>query len=320
MNLVSFVEAHEADWLRLEQPAQLDRASEARLYRQACEHLAIARSRDYPMPLIERLEAITAASHQRIYRESGTGLGAVARLARVDFPQTVRSHRRAMWLSLAAFAGPLIAAGLAAYFEPTFILTLLSAGEVREFDAMYGSAETPIGRSEDGPEWLMFGFYLRHNTGLALQCFATGALFGLGSLFFLAYNGLVIGAVAGYLTWRGHGENFWPFVATHGAFELTAIVIAGAAGLSLGGALLAPGRRPRLLALREATVRAAPLVYGFMAMFVLAAAVEAFWSSARWVPAEVKFAVAGLCWSGVLGYLLLQARQGARSPGGDTRR
>ena len=108
---------------------------------------------------------------------------------------------------------------------------------------------------------MMFGFYIRNNIGVAFQCFAGGLFAGLGSLFFLAYNGAFGGAVAGYLTERGLSSTFYSFVATHAAFELTAIVLSGAAGLKIGHALLAPGRRTRVQSLVIATrgIRRHPL-------------------------------------------------------------
>ena len=89
----------------------------------------------------------------------------------------------------------------------------------------------------------MAGFYVYNNVGIAFRCFATGVLFGLGSVFFLVYNGLQMGAVAGLLTASGRGFNLLTFVASHGAFELTAIVIPGTAGLVMGYALV-DTRRP----------------------------------------------------------------------------
>ena len=161
----------------------------------------------------------------------------------------------------------------------------------------------------------MFGFYVMHNVGIAFQCFAGGLFFGVGSLFFLVLNGVLAGSVAGYLTLRGHGDNFYSFVITHGAFELTAIVLAGASGLALGQALLAPGRRSRLAALQLRARGAIVIVYGMTAMFMIAAGLEAFWSSARWISAEVKFGVGAACWLGIVAYFLFQgrARDGERA-------
>ena len=158
---------------------------------------------------------------------------------------------------------------------------------------------------------MMFGYYIRNNIGVSFQCFAGGLFAGLGSLFFLAYNGAFAGALAGYLTERGMSATFFSFVATHSAFELTAIVLSGAAGLRIGHALLAPGRlrdgprwcgRPRT---RPSCCTASSR------MLVVAAVVEAFWSSARWLPPAVKYAVAAICWTAVILYLTRQGRDAA---------
>jgi uncharacterized membrane protein SpoIIM required for sporulation len=154
----------------------------------------------------------------------------------------------------------------------------------------------------------MFGYYIRNNISVAFQCFAGGLFAGLGSLFYLGYNGAFSGALAGYITERGLSSTFYAFVATHSAFELTAIVLSGAAGLRVGHALLAPGRLTRRQSLVVATRDTAVIVYGVVALLIIAAAVEAFWSSASWLPHTVKYGVAAACWLAVLGYLSFQGR------------
>jgi len=97
-------------------------------------------------------------------------------------------------------------------------------------------------------------------------------------------------------------------VATHSAFELTAIVLSGAAGLRLGHALLAPKNLGRVQALVKAARESIVIIYGVIAMLLIAAAIEAFWSSQRWIPLPMKYSVAALCWIAVLSYLTLQGR------------
>jgi uncharacterized membrane protein SpoIIM required for sporulation len=317
MTPLQFEAEHGAAWQELEaalgprsrrKAAAIDRTRTASLYRAACEHLAVAESRAYPVWLIERLEALTARGHQLIYRQTDFGLDKLARLFLVDFPAAVRAHRWHVLVALVAFAGPLIVAGVLTWHDPGFVLSLHDAGTVDEYERMYGDADGPIGRRGADSDWQMFGHYIANNIGIAFQCFASGLFFGVGSLFFLVMNGALAGSVAGYLTRRGFGENFYSFVVTHGAFELTGIVLAGAAGLVLGHALLAPGRSTRLAALEHAARGAIVIVYGITAMFAVAAALEAFWSSARWVPAPVKFAVGAACWLVVLAYFAFQGR------------
>lgn len=296
--------------LRRRDAPAVDAARLAALYRATCEHLALARSREYPVHLMQRLEDLTERAHRIVYRPPGQAGARLARLFLVDVPQAVRAHRLTMWIATLLFVGPLLVLGLVTYADPGFVLTLHDAHSVSEYDRMYGDDEdTPLGRERDAEsDWTMFGFYIRNNLGVAFRCFAGGMLFGLGSVFFIAYNGAIGGAVAGYLTARGHGENFYSFVVTHGAFELTAIVISGAAGLSLGLALLAPGRLGRVQALRRAAADAVPLIYGVIAMLLIAAAIEAFWSSSRWIAPQVKYGVGGACWLLVLAYLGWQGR------------
>jgi uncharacterized membrane protein SpoIIM required for sporulation len=90
---------------------------------------------------------------------------------------------------------------------------------------------------------------------------------------------------------------------------LTAIVLSGAAGLRLGHSMLAPGRFTRRQALVKASKEAIVVIYGVAAMLLVAAAIEAFWSSARWIPPAMKYGVAALCWIAVLSYLSLQGRR-----------
>jgi len=318
MTPLQFEAQHGAAWQELEaalaptsrkrRAPPADPARIAALYRAACEHLAIAESRSYPVWLIERLEALTSRGHQLIYRQTDFGIDKLRRLFLIDFPCAVRAHRLQVLIALAVFAGPLLVIGVLSYLDPSLVLSLQSAGSVEQYEDMYGDPDGPIGRRTAASDWEMFGFYIRNNIGIAFQCFAGGLFFGIGSLLALAVNGALIGSTAGYLTWRGFGENFYPFVITHGAFELTGIVLADAAGLILGHALLVPGRRSRLAALEHAARRAIVIVYGMTAMFAIAAALEAFWSAARWVPASVKIGVGAACWVAVIAYLLFQGR------------
>jgi uncharacterized membrane protein SpoIIM required for sporulation len=161
----------------------------------------------------------------------------------------------------------------------------------------------------------MFGFYILNNISIGLRTFGSGLVAGIGPVIVLAMNGVTIGAVAGHLQAVGHGDPFWRFVAGHSAFELPAIVIAGGAGLRLGLDLIAPGRRRRVDALVDGGRQGAQLCLGVTAMLVLAAFIEAFWSSIGWMPAPVKFGVAAALWLLVLLWLWRGGRGVTDAPG-----
>ncbi|HSC14818.1 MAG TPA: stage II sporulation protein M [Gammaproteobacteria bacterium] len=325
MTPLAFEALYQAEWQELEELLDrvLKRTSKrsneplrgeriAALYRRACEHLALARARSYPAYLLDRLDRLTIDAHQVIYQQREFGAAALWRIFSRDFPRAVRADHVYVWLAAALFAIPMLVLGVLVYYEPTLVLSVVDGSTAAGVEQMYSRSAEEIGRTRDaGDDWTMFGFYIRNNVGIAFQCFASGLAAGLGTIFFIVYNGAVIGGLAGYVTERGLGDTFYSFVVTHGAFELTAIVLSGAAGLKLGHSLLAPGRRTRRQSLVQAARECVVIVYGMTAMLIVAAAIEAFWSSSVWVPNAVKYGVAAACWVGVLAYLALQGRRHA---------
>ena len=295
---------------RPERAQRVEGARIAALYRRACEQLALARARSYPTYMVDRLDRITSDAHQLIYQRRELGFGRIRDIIAVEFPSAVRSHMWYVAVAAATFVLPTVIIALLVYWRPELILSVVSSETAASFEEMYSPAANSIGRTRTATtDWMMFGFYIRNNVGVAFQCFAGGLFAGLGSLFFLAYNGAFSGALAGYLTGRGLSSTFYSFIATHSAFELTAIVLSGAAGLRLGHALLAPGRLTRLQSLVQATRSSAVLLYGVTAMLFVAAAIEAFWSSASWLPPSAKYGVAAICWTAVFGYFTFQGRR-----------
>ena len=122
-----------------------------------------------------------------------------------------------------------------------------------------------------------------------------GILLGVGALVIIAFNALTIGAVFGHLIQVGFHETLLSFISGHSSFELTAITLAGVAGMRLGLAVLAPGQLTRVAALRLATPGALTLVYGFASMLVVAAVIEAFWSPTQ-LPLQNKLQVGAALW------------------------
>jgi uncharacterized membrane protein SpoIIM required for sporulation len=318
MTSLEFEARHEGEWRVLEaQLAELEAGRGARIdaeaalrgYRRVCEQLAVARARAYPLHLAERLDGLAQRAYRLVYRPAPRAWQRLRELVLQRFPRLVRRRWPYQLAALLVFVVPMLAVGIAVRLDPAFALTVLEASQLAQFDDMYGDQADAIGRTRGAEtDWQMFGFYIRNNISVAFQCFATGLLAGLGSLFFTAYNGVLMGAVAGFLDGRGLGHNFWPFVATHGAFELTAIVIASGGGLQLGHAVLMPGRLTRAAALRAAARDGALLIAGAAVMLVVAAFVEAFWSSATWVPPASKFGAAAACWAAVALYLARAGR------------
>jgi uncharacterized membrane protein SpoIIM required for sporulation len=290
----------------------LDAAEMPARYREVCQHLALAQDRQYSAELIERLSRLALAGHQRLYGAQGALLAPLGRFVLSGFPQAVRAQLRYVLLALLLFFGPLLLLTGALQRYPEFAYVVLPAEYVDGFEEMYGEESQALGRKRDADDdAVMFGFYVWNNVRIGFQTFAGGIVFGLGTVFYLLYNGLVIGTVTGYLVQAGLGTNFFSFTSGHSAFELTAIVLCGAAGLRIGYALIAPGRCRRVDALRSAAYAAMPLVIGSSGMLVLAAGIEAFWSPRTELPLQIKYAFGLGLWLLTLAYFSMMGRRSA---------
>ncbi len=319
MSQAGFEARHEADWQALEhmlasvQQPDVSRDHDLRelpsTYRRVCQHLALARHRRYSSDLVTRLNTLALGGHDLLYREGTQARVDWSETLLLAFPRCLRQSWRPLLGATCAFVVPFVGLYVAVRLDPDLVFAALDPLRVAQIEAMYDPGSDHFLRERgSASDLMMFGFYIRNNIGVAFRTFAGGMLAGVGSLFFLVFNGVLFGAVAGHLDEVGFGEPFWSFVIGHGAFELTAIVISGAAGLRLGLALLSPGPRTRSQALVDEARACLPLIYGFTAMLLLAAFVEAFWSSTVFMPASTKFGVGALLWIGVLGYLGLAGR------------
>lgn len=288
----------------LENPAQEDNSKVlAEHYLLLCQHLAIAKERLYDAALVERLNNLVLALYRELYRyRSETRLNFYAFFKR-DFPVAIYRHRYFILLALLVFVLPGLIAGTWTYFDDEAIYTIHGPPEVRQMENMYDPEARKLGREREADtDVFMFGFYIQNNISIAFRCFAGGILLGIGTLLVLFFNGLFIGSVAGHLTRLDYIDTFYPFVVGHGSFELTAIVFSGAAGLRLGYAIINPGPFSRLDSLRLAGRDVVPMLYGIFLMLVIAAFLEAFWSSSTSLTNEIKYTVGALLWALVLLY------------------
>lgn len=321
MKQAAFEHTHASTWQQLEQlVGQLERGEEPDqeqlphfqgLFRKVCHFHALAKDRQYSSYLVDQLGDLVVRAHQQLYRRNHSIGQGLLRFVAIEFPALVRAEKTFVLLATALFALPLLALWLGGLFAPELVFTVVDPQQAHEMESMYDPANRVVGSARDSnTNWAMFGFYIQNNISVAFRTFASGLIFGIGSAFFLIYNGALIGAASAHLTNVGAATTFFTFVVGHGSFELTAIALSGAAGLKLGYAVLAPGQQTRSDALKRAAAVAIRLVYGVIIMLLIAAFIEAFWSSNNVFPAPVKYAVGAALWCFVLGYLLFCGRSG----------
>lgn len=297
-------------------PRELERF--AATYRATAADLARARTYRAAWPLVFSLERWVGAGHNLLYRPTQRSWGALWRWLRHGFPALVRARRRYVAVAAAFLFLPAIGTFAAVRHDPMLARQLLPA-------SMIDRATTANQRARQGGGYVdvpnvfrpvMSSGIVANNVQVTFLAFAGGILAGLGTIFLLLVNGVSIGAVAGLFQNQGAAAMLWEFVAPHGVIELSAVCIAGGAGLLLGSAFVFPGRKRRLDALADRAREAVSLLAGTTLLLGLAALLEGFVSPAH-IPAGAKFGIAAVVAVAVLAYLLAAGRGTASEPARD---
>src|SRR5712691_322430 len=279
----------------------------ARAYRRTVCDLAIAQ-RDFPDDQLTLwLNGLASRAHLRLHRAPAPSWRRFGRFFWTDFARRFRAARPYLLVSALLLFGPAAIAYVAALLDPTLRDALVPASlrQVMSNGRTWTDIQPAL---RPGMATLIF----TNNIQVAFIAFAGGVLFGLGTAYVLVSNGLLLGGVLGAAQFYGVGPLVWSFISPHGYLELTCIVIAGAAGLMLGDALLRPGLLLRREALARASRRAVELVVGAAPVLVVAGLIEGFVSpSDLAISIKLVFGpVAGL----VLYALLLSVGREAAAP------
>ncbi|WP_448336923.1 stage II sporulation protein M [Chloroflexus aurantiacus] len=269
------------------------------LYRQTCTDLAIAR-RDYPDHLLTTyLNQLVARAHGVVYRYSLNEPHRIITFFRATLPQTFRATWPMTLVAAILLLLPAIAAFITTFRDPALGEVLIPGIEVL-VDQIRAGEEWWL-RINEGPA-AATAEIMTNNINVAIRAFAGGVTFGLYTAYILVINGLLLGTVSGIAQRLDFAPNLWGFVVGHITLELSAIFIAGGAGLQLGWAILRPGLLSRRHALVVAGRRAVVLLIGCGLILIGAGLIEGFISPTG-LPFIVKLIVS--IGSGVLLYTYL---------------
>ncbi|MCA9125821.1 MAG: stage II sporulation protein M [Planctomycetales bacterium] len=285
-NLAETLEKRREDWLELEKlikhaSARSLRHSRGDLllrlsdrYRSACADLAMAEQYQLSQETIGYLHGLVGRAHNAIYRSTNFQWYLWWDIIFRQAPQQIFNDR-CVQISAVLFFGLFSLSTYLAYDEqtfPGFAERMLGAEQISAMEDSFSDIE--FGRSID-QNLTMVAFYIQHNTGIGLQCFAMGPLI-IPGLYTTGYNATTLGASFGYMARAdtSGGDNFLEFVTAHGAFELTAIALAAAAGLRIGTGWLFTRGLTRVASLEQRAREAIPVMAVSGVLFFLAALTE----------------------------------------------
>lgn len=270
----------------------------AHLFRLTSHHLAYAKTHFPTGETVPFLNQLVGVSHNFFYVRERSSISDVWGYFTHTFPQTVRDTWRYWVVATAIFV-------LSAIFMGAFVI-----GEPERIDMLlpgFSRVHAPDLTDTEYREWdnaHMTAFFITNNTAVAFNAFVWGILGGIGSVFILAYNGLIVGGLMGFL--RQGGANMtvaYALILPHGVIELLAIFLAGGAGLMLGKGVLFPGEFTRRHSIVYYARKSISLIPGMAVMLIIAAVIEGYFTPLN-IPAEYKLFFAALTGILFIGYIV----------------
>ena len=267
------------------------------LYRQTASDLATAREDVTSNQLAFYLNRLLGRAHNLIYMGHKQKISGLVRFYTQTYPQVFRETFRQTFLAFLIFFVAAVATWAVTIHEPTFAHRLLGRQmmdtiEKREMWTQSIVTIKPLAASS----------IMTNNLSVSFTTFALGITAGIGTVWMMVVNGMLLGVI-GAATWQaGMAPQLWSFVAPHGVLELPAIFIAGGAGLEIARGMLFPGLLPRRESLARAGGRAARLVLGIVPMLVVAGIIEGFVSPSG-IAKPLKFLLAAVLLAALATYL-----------------
>lgn len=304
MKVAEFLQSRRENWRELERhclllenrrakkigPAAIERFGA--LYRAVCADLALADSFQLPPNTVHYLHQLVGRAHNQLYPSRSFDFHVWAHELLYAVPQRL-FRDQSVRLAFFIFWGTFLAAGASAYLSPKFTERLVGKPAMEMMEKMYAD---PIAGRELEANVFMSGFYVQHNSGIGLQCFAGGLVLGVGGLFITIANAAQLGTIFGHMATTSARDHFFHFVTAHGPFELTAIVLASAAGMRLGFSMIDTRGLTRSASLRLAAKESVTSVGFSVLLFCLAAFIEGYISpSALPYPLKASVAVLSTC-------------------------
>jgi uncharacterized membrane protein SpoIIM required for sporulation len=272
------------------------------LYRQTASDLATVREDVTSNQLSFYLNQLLGRAHNLIYMGHKQKISGLVHFYSQTFPQVFRETFWQTFLAFLIFAVTGIATWAVTIHEPAFAHRMLGPEmmatiEKREMWTKSIVTIKPLAASG----------IMTNNLAVCFTTFAMGVTAGIGTIYMMFTNGMLIG-VLGAATWQaGMALQLWSFVAAHGALELPAIFISGGAGLEIARGMLFPGLLPRRESLTRAGGRAARLMIGIVPMLIIAGVIEGFVSPSG-LATPLKFLLSAVLFVALTAYLALVGR------------
>lgn len=325
MKSYRFREEREADWAELDRIVQQaekrgvdgltdsDLAELPHLYRQAVSSLSVARTISLDQNVVAYLETLCARAYFFVYGTRSRMSERIAQFFARDWAAAVSAAKGPTLLAFLCLFGGALLAFFLTLSDNEWYWTFHGGFDSRNPNATYDELRATLYEERQNIADMLGAFAAQlfsHNSGIAIFAFALGFAFGAPTAVLLIYNGVYIGSFYAVFWQKGLGYELTGWLFIHGVTELFAVILAGAAGFMIGGAVAFPGRKTRMQSMRDAGDKAAMVIIGAVVMLFLAALLEGF--GRQLITSDVaRYTIAITTLVFWLGYFYLPRREGS---------
>ena len=283
------------------------------LYIHTTDDLAYART-FYPNRSVRvYLNGLAQRTFLQVYRSRRGEAGRFFTFWTDELPRVIYTHRRALLLALGLFVLAMLIGIISYRIDDDFAKTILGESYIRMTETNIAGGD-PMAVYKSRDELGMSVYITLNNIFVALMTFVSGVFFALGSVVMLVRTGVMVGVFQYFFVDQGLFAESFLTIWIHGALEISSIVIAGGAGLVLGGGLLFPGTYSRLTALKYSARDALKIMLGTVPLFIIAGFLEGYLTRHTEAPDALRGLFILLCFAFVAWYYVIYPRRVSQTP------
>jgi uncharacterized membrane protein SpoIIM required for sporulation len=280
----------------------------ADLFIQLTDDLSYARTQYPKSRVTQYLNALAGKVHREIYKNKREEKNRFIEFWKIEVPAAIFSSRRQLLLAFVVFFVSCAIGMISVAHDNSFVRLILGDGYVNATLENIKSGN-PTRVYSSGGQMEMFLLITLNNITVSFKIFVFGVFASLGTGLYLFYNGLMVGTFLMFFYQESQLTQAFPVIMLHGTIELSSIVIAAAAGFTMGNGLLFPGTYPRLTSFKMSTLQGLKIAIGLVPFFILAGFIESFITRYAFMPLTLKLLIIGLSAFAMMYYFIFYPYQ-----------
>ncbi len=265
----------------------------ADLYISLTDDLSFAQTQYPGSPTHQHLNQLAQKVHQAIYKNKKEKGSRFITFWKRELPLIMYEERSKLLYAFIIFALSCLIGALSAANDDTYVRLIMGDGYVNmTLDNIERDDPMAVYKSQ-GQLDMFFGITF-NNIRVSFSTFVAGVLGSIGTGFLLFYNGIMLGSFQYFFFQKGLFLTSFLTIWIHGTLEISAIVIAGAAGMVMGNSILFPGTYSRVESFKKGAIRGVKIIVGLIPVFIVAGFLESFITRLTEMPTLLKIAIIGL--------------------------